>query len=174
MSVFAASSAKPQYSDGKAATAAFEKVFKGLEEGIPHHRCRYTLRNHFWRRVELQQWYCLLTGIARACTRVRYGSKAAIPLLVGRLNCTFGSAATGPPGPPLGLLVLRAKKDVVVTKRGGRESGRLHAAVHVSLSFQVSPHNVEELLGRLGVQRAGMFLGVHQVRAHVVLDHLGH
>src|SRR5579871_5037015 len=55
---------------------------------------------------------------------------------------------------------------------------RSEAARSISLmrasSLQIGVHHVDQLLGRLGVERHGVLLRADQVVAHVVLDHLGH
>ena len=82
-----------------------------------------------------------------------------------------------PPGPALRLLVPVAEEDVAVPGIDPRRvegRGGLRDAVHAGLLLQVGADDVEQLLGRLHVERPGMRVRVHQVRADVVLDHFGH
>ena len=47
-------------------------------------------------------------------------------------------------------------------------------SVVISVSPQVGTNDVQQLLGRVGVQGFGVLFGVHQVRAHMVFDDLRH
>src|ERR1051325_8007281 len=53
------------------------------------------------------------------------------------------------------------------------EATRSTSLMRASL-LQVRVHHVDQLLGRLGVERYGVLLRPDQVIAHVILDHLGH
>ena len=79
-----------------------------------------------------------------------------------------------PPCPALGPLVPLAEEDVTMYQGRVRECVRSGDAVHISLLFQVGADNIEQLFGRFRVQRAGMLFGVHQMRADMILDDLGH
>src|SRR5271166_5712968 len=42
------------------------------------------------------------------------------------------------------------------------------------LSFEIGSDDVDQLVGRFGVQRAGVTVRVYEMHANVVLDHFGH
>src|SRR5271154_2755228 len=44
----------------------------------------------------------------------------------------------------------------------------------IGTSLQIGANHVQEFFRRLDVQRLGMFFGVDEMRAHMILDHFGH
>ena len=73
------------------------------------------------------------------------------------------------PGLALAFLVPLAEEHVAVKGRRGAAVVLIMAA-----SLQIGADDFEQLLGRVGVQRPGMLLGIDEMRPHVILDHLGH
>ena len=73
------------------------------------------------------------------------------------------------PGPAFGFFVVFAQKDVIV-RRAESSVGIGHGCS----SLQIGVDHFDELIRRLGVKRAGIPVGVDEMGADVVLDHLRH
>ena len=71
------------------------------------------------------------------------------------------------PGFLLARIMVLAEEDVVVKAIGG-------TIAHFRASFQIGPHDIEQLPRGVPVERAGMFLVINKMCQDVVLDHLGH